>query len=346
MNKILEDNLARIIKRLMSENTINKTEISGDYNIIKNNFKELNSYMQNTFGLDLVLSNRGYALKKYSYNYPIGINNNCNKKTYIVFALTLSELAGMTTDQNFIWNTFFNDVLKIYENEYNNDLNTQDMHNLSKRILKYLLEEEYLNQIELNENNEETESLYSLKYTLDKNFYEKIDLCKYNHLNNDIRDNVRLVCQKLLLNGYIDKNVNETEYNLLSNQKIKERVFNVFIELNASEGVGFELVEWDNYYLLLQINGTGFPSTTTNAGVLAIELLNMFNKNQSYSFDEIKSLAETTSAYKNRAGVKNNLKDCLREVLNGLIHFNFITKQSDEYYVNGISTNIIVKYIE
>ena len=345
MKKVLKDNLARIIKRLTNERVINKTEVSGDYYIIKENFKDLKNYMQNTFGLDVVSSNKGFSLRKYLYQNPVGINNKNDKRLYVLFALTLSELSGMTTDQNFIWNAFFTEVSNIYESEYNDMLTTSRRHIYSKNILNYLMEEEYLVQIELNEDKDEVKSLYSLKDELDKIFYERIDLNKYMNLNNDIRDDVRLVCQKLLLNGCIDKSRDEVEYNLMNNKRIKERVSDAFVELASGDGPSFELLEWDNYYLLLQIGGLGFPNVNKNLDMLAVELLFLFQKNKFYTLREILELAKTTAAYRNRNGIKNNLKASVEESMDKLVNFNFITKQVDEYYINGISTNISVEYI-
>lgn len=350
MDRVLENELPRIIKRLCSETFIQKTEKdTGDYNLITNNYNELSEYLKDNFGLELIGTNQKYLLRKYSMKDPIGINGKDDKTLYILFALILSELTLRNVGDFIFWATEFEPACNKYAEEYcdGKKLTSGEQYMYSKDILKYLIDNGYISEIKKDEekDNEQFEC-YKLEIDIDQKLYKKIVLNKFLNGKDEIEQGKIKVLQTLLLNGYISKSENEEEYNLMKNSKIHSKILDVFRQLLNSDGIGFELIEWDNHYMVSYKGASGFPNPNNNEGMLAIEILSMLKPGETYTFDELIKKSKLTMAFKNRSMIKNKLNSCLRSVLNNLISFGFLSKEEDEYYANGIVKNIKVKYID
>lgn len=350
MDRVLENELPRIIKRLCSETFIQKTEKdAGDYNTIANNYNELSDYLKDNFGLELILTNQKYLLRKYSAKDPIGINGKDDKTLYILLALVLSELTLRNAGDFIFWATEFESACNKYAEEYcdGERLTSEDQYMYNKQISKYLMDNGYMSEIKKDEekDNEQFEC-YKLEIDIDQKLYKKIVLNKFLNGKDEIEQGKIKVLQTLLLNGYISKSENEEEYNFMKNNKIHLAVLNVFQQLLNNDGIGFELIEWDNYYMMSYKGSSGFPNPNNNEGMLAIEILSMLRPGETYTFDELVEKSKLTMAFKNRRGIKNELNRFLRSALNNLISFCFLSKEEDEYYANGIVKNIKVNYID
>lgn len=349
MDRVLENELPRIIKRLCSETFIRKTEKdTGDYNLITNNYNELSEYLKYNFGLELIGANQKYLLRKYSMKDPIGINSKDDKTLYILFALILSELTLKNAGDFIPWTTEFESACNKYTEEYcdGKKLTSGEQYMYSKDILKYLMDNGYISEIKKDEekDNEQFEC-YKLEIDIDQKLYKKIVLNKFLNGKDEIEQGKIKVLQTLLLNGYISKSENKEEYNLMKNDKIHLAILSVLQQLLNSDGIGFELIEWDNHYMLSYKGTSGFPNPNNNEGMLAIEILSMLEPGETYAFDELVEKSKLTMAFKNRRGIKNELSRSLRSVLSNLISFGFLSKEEDKYYANGIVKNIKVEYI-
>lgn len=349
MDRVLENELPRIIKRLCSETFIQKTEKdTGDYSIITNNYNELSEYLKDNFGLELIGANQKYLLRKYSAKDPVGINDKDDKTLYILFALMLSELTLRNVGDIIFWPAEFKPACDRYAEEYRNGerLISKEQHMYSKDISRYLIDNGYISEIRKEEEKDDEQfECYKLEIDIDQKLYKKIVLNKFLSGKNEIEQGKIKVLQALLLNGYISKSENEEEYNLMKNGKINQEVSNVFRQLLNNDGVGFELIEWDNYYIMSYKGTSGFPNPNNNEGMLAIEILSMLEPGETYAFDELVEKSKLTMAFKNRRGIKNELSRSLRSVLSNLISFGFLSKEEDKYYANGIVKNIKVEYI-
>lgn len=356
INNILSEILK--YKRPLSSNTLKKKikTIENNQEKLQKQFEEELAKIQNNketlkdnFGLELIGANQKYLLRKYSMKDSVGINGKDDKTLYILFALILSGFTLRNAGDFIPWTTEFESACNKYAEEYcdGKKLTSREQYMYSKDILKYLIDNGYISEVKKDEekDNEQFEC-YKLEIDIDQKLYKEIVLNKFLNGKNEIEQGKIKVLQTLLLNGYISKSENEEEYNLVKNKEINEAVSKIFRQLLNSDGVGFELIEWSNHYMLSYKGASGFPNPNNNEGMLAIEILSMLEPGETYTFDELVEKSKLTMAFKNRSMIKNKLNSSLRSVLNNLISFGFLSKEEDKYYANGIVKNIKVNYID
>lgn len=324
-NDFINNELPGILNIFLLNGFLNKGETNRrEYDLLTDNFKDINQFVYDNFGINFYKSkdNRSIRLNKLSSTTYTGFGKDVSVDTFRLLFLVLSSLAKVNVGDSILWSKLVDESSALYRICFNKDISVSKANSSYKEINRFLTRNDIniLEEIDASED----ERLYKLLKEVTSESIRKISI---NHDDNYFKQAKSF----LLLNGCVSKDNNKELFNALKNntQSCLYHTQNFFDKLKGDDGVGYYLMEFEDSYMLVYRGYNIFPKLMRNFDVLFIEVLSNLDLSRRYTYEDLETLVKGTVAYKQRIGIKNDLKNALKELINNLTYYGFMTIEFD-----------------
>lgn len=318
---------------------IKDKEYKREYDLLISNFKDINKFVYDNFGVSFYKSrdNRVVKLNKLSGVNALGFKDKVNPDMTRMLFLVLSYLAKFNVGDSIVWANVEDESASLYKAMFDKNLSVYRSGSIYKNIREFLTNDNISILKEID--NEDDQYLYCLN--------QEVSPDSIKNINIEYEDNYFKEAKSFLLfNGCVNRSNNEKLFEALKNNTNNCFYFTqkFFDKLKGDNGKGYYLMDFDDSYMLIYRGYDIFPRLKTNIGVFFIELISKIDSSSSYDFDDLTEIAKETKAYKQRAGLRDSLNSNLREVLGNMIYYGFMRKEVDgekELYIPNESVRFI-----